>query len=47
LLQLARINALCWFDPVTPVTPVTNLLTEIAVVGEFRHRNEAIPKQEP
>jgi len=47
LLQLARINALCWSDPVTPVTPVTDLLVEIAVVGVFQPGNEAILKQEP
>jgi len=44
LLQLARINALCWSDP---VTPVTDLLVEIAVGGEFQPGNEAILKQEP
>jgi hypothetical protein len=46
LLQLARIKALCRSDPVMPVTPVTDLLTEIAVAGEFQPGSEAILKQE-
>jgi hypothetical protein len=41
--RVGVINALCWSDP---VTPVTDLSIEIAVAGEFQPCNEAIPKQE-
>jgi hypothetical protein len=40
---VSRINALCCSDP---VTPVTDLLIEIAVAGEFQPGSEAILKQE-
>jgi len=43
LLQLPRINVLCWFDP---VMPVTEFRAEITVVGEFQPGNEAILKRE-